>query len=153
MKYYEMLKDPRWQRKRLEVMKRSDFTCERCGCKDKTLNVHHLYYEKTKKPWEYDTNILRCLCEKCHKESSEEEHELIKWIYQLPHGNEIFNCIFSCVLVAINDNEFEQNFFRIIASAADMGNRYERDAVESWNRTRDEINELKEKIIKLGGKV
>lgn len=68
MKYEELLKDPRWQRKRLEIMQRDNFTCQKCGCNDKPLNVHHLYYNKNKKPWEYDNSSLITLCEDCHRE-------------------------------------------------------------------------------------
>jgi len=53
MTYSEKLKDPRWQRKRLEVMQRDDFTCRNCGAKDKTLHIHHVRYLKGFEPWEY----------------------------------------------------------------------------------------------------
>jgi len=29
--YADKLKDPRWQRKRLEILQREDFNCEACG--------------------------------------------------------------------------------------------------------------------------
>lgn len=64
--YYEKLKDPRWQRKRLEVMQRDDFACTRCGAKDETLNVHHWFYAKSGNPWDAKTNHLDTLCEDCH---------------------------------------------------------------------------------------
>jgi 5-methylcytosine-specific restriction endonuclease McrA len=65
--YGEKLKDPRWQRKRLEVMHRADFTCEKCGDPFNTLNVHHVKYRKDAEPWEYSSAELICLCETCHK--------------------------------------------------------------------------------------
>lgn len=64
--YWELLKDPRWQRMRLEVMQRANFQCESCGRGNVTLHVHHTYYEKGHKPWEYDNAALRVLCEECH---------------------------------------------------------------------------------------
>jgi hypothetical protein len=69
--YWEKLKDPRWQRKRLEVMERADFSCECCGSKEKTLNVHHKIYRKGADPWEYDETELECLCEGCHASNHE----------------------------------------------------------------------------------
>lgn len=66
--YSEMLKDPRWQRRRLEILQRSDFTCEWCDAKDKTLHVHHTTYIKGHKPWDYGDDLLLSLCEDCHKE-------------------------------------------------------------------------------------
>ena len=69
--YYELLKDPRWQKKRLEVMERAGFECEECENNEVTLNVHHTYYEKGKMPWEYPTESLQCLCEECHKRTKQ----------------------------------------------------------------------------------
>mgnify|MGYP000949982809 CR=1 len=65
--YSEKLKDPRWQKRRLEIMNRDDFTCRKCGDKTKTLNVHHLSYIKGRDPWDYRDDILVTLCEDCHK--------------------------------------------------------------------------------------
>ena len=62
-------KDPRWQKKRLEIMERDEFKCRSCGSTDKTLNVHHAYYDKGKMPWEYDEEVLITWCEGCHKEN------------------------------------------------------------------------------------
>ena len=65
--YSELLKDPRWQKRRLEILNRDNWTCQICGAKDKMLHVHHTCYEKGKKPWEYPDKILITLCEECHK--------------------------------------------------------------------------------------
>lgn len=65
--YWEKLKDPRWQKKRLEIMERDKFTCQHCRSKENTLNVDHRIYEKGKEPWEYENHKLVTLCEKCHK--------------------------------------------------------------------------------------
>jgi hypothetical protein len=69
--YYELLRDPRWQRKRLEIMKDAHFSCLGCGSTTKTLNIHHSYYEKGMMPWEYPDSSLRCLCEDCHKNAQD----------------------------------------------------------------------------------
>lgn len=65
-KYSELLKNPKWQKVRLEVMNRDNWKCTRCKKTDKTLNVHHTEYHKGKKPWEYDIKFLVTLCENCH---------------------------------------------------------------------------------------
>lgn len=65
--YWDMLRHPAWQEMRLRVMDRAGFRCEECGDKDTTLNVHHSYYTKGAKPWEYPAESLKCLCEKCHE--------------------------------------------------------------------------------------
>ncbi len=65
--YYELLKHPKWQRKRLEILQRASFECEDCGSTEATLNVHHSYYEKGLAPWEYPDESLHCVCDDCHK--------------------------------------------------------------------------------------
>ena len=65
--YGESLKDPRWQKKRFDILNRDNWTCQICGSKEKTLHVHHLCYDKNKNPWEYDEMSLITLCEGCHK--------------------------------------------------------------------------------------
>uniref|UniRef100_A0A6H2A2N3 Putative HNH endonuclease n=1 Tax=viral metagenome TaxID=1070528 RepID=A0A6H2A2N3_9ZZZZ len=67
--YSEKLKDPKWQKKRLEIFQRDNWQCKNCGSKEKTLNVHHCWYYYGKKdPWEYDDKSLVTLCENCHKD-------------------------------------------------------------------------------------
>ena len=72
--YAEKLKDPRWQRKSLEIMERDNFKCRHCGTHEKTLHVHHRIYSKGKSPWEYGNHLLVSLCEDCHKIA--EDHKL-----------------------------------------------------------------------------
>jgi hypothetical protein len=76
--YSEKLKDPRWQRKRLEIMERDTFTCVICGDDKSTLNVHHTYYGKGKLPWDYDIKHLITLCEPCHKQTEIMREEILK---------------------------------------------------------------------------
>lgn len=64
--YPDKLKDPRWQRKRLEIFQRDDWTCLSCMRKDKTLHVHHILYIAGLEPWEYDNHLLVTYCEVCH---------------------------------------------------------------------------------------
>lgn len=73
MSYSDLLRDPRWQRLRLEVMEKADFRCVECGDDKTTLNVHHTYYRKGRMPWEYDWETLRCLCEPCHAKQHPEK--------------------------------------------------------------------------------
>tara|TARA_R110000868_G_scaffold377110_1_gene642389 strand:- start:42 stop:581 length:540 start_codon:yes stop_codon:yes gene_type:complete len=61
-------RDPRWQKRRLEIMSNAGFACEECLNKAATLNVHHKFYKKGASPWEYNDSELMCLCEICHHE-------------------------------------------------------------------------------------
>ena len=69
--YADKLRDPRWQKKRLEIMERDGFSCRSCKNKERTLNVHHLKYEKGKEPWEYEESEMVTLCEGCHEQVKE----------------------------------------------------------------------------------
>lgn len=79
--YQQLLKDGRWQRKRLEIMQRDDFRCTKCGTTN-DLNVHHLRYLTGRKPWEYEDADLITLCGRCHKETHE----------QIEQENDYYKC-------------------------------------------------------------
>ncbi len=68
MKYSDKLRDPRWQKMRLEIMGRDTFTCRLCYDSESTLNVHHLFYDRGAEPWDYPEESLITLCESCHEE-------------------------------------------------------------------------------------
>ena len=77
--YSEQLKDPRWQKKRLEVMQSSDFCCEICGDSEKTLHVHHKEYFKGREVWEYENSQLAVICKDCH-DNIHSETDLLKLV-------------------------------------------------------------------------
>lgn len=68
--YQDLLKDPRWQKKRLQVLERDDWRCQCCLDNDKTLHVHHARYVGGN-PWDCPIQYLITLCEKCHKEEED----------------------------------------------------------------------------------
>lgn len=78
MTYSEKLKDPRWQKKRLEVLTRDEWRCRSCGCEDKTLHVHHHHYTRGQ-PWDTPIELLSALCDECHEKRHglEKEAKLI----------------------------------------------------------------------------
>jgi hypothetical protein len=64
--YTEKLKNPKWQRKKTEILMRDDFICRRCGDTESSLHVHHTYYTWGIEPWDYENSSLLTLCETCH---------------------------------------------------------------------------------------
>jgi len=66
MAYSDSLRDPRWQKKRLEILSRDSFMCKCCGSTTKTLHVHHFKYSKGHQPWEYENENFITFCEDCH---------------------------------------------------------------------------------------
>jgi 5-methylcytosine-specific restriction endonuclease McrA len=70
--YSRKLKDPRWQKRRLQVLEAAKWACATCGATDKTLHVHHKFYTPCTEPWDYPDEALCALCEDCHQHA---EHE------------------------------------------------------------------------------
>ena len=85
-KYSELLKDPRWQKKRLQVLEQDNFQCQFCGDTKTTLHVHHFTYKGN--PWDAADDSLCTICEDCHwiehhkKNLSKIELGLLEHIHQ-----------------------------------------------------------------------
>lgn len=95
--------DPRWQKKRLEILERDEFSCQHCGDKDSTLHVHHTSYaknlwdnEENNTPWGYPSIILITLCDKCHNS----EHDLWK-IHNYMYSSEGEGLYYYCGVVGL----------------------------------------------------
>jgi hypothetical protein len=69
--YSEKLKDPRWQKMRLQILERDEWCCQRCFESEKTLHVHHLRYIPGRDPWDYGQDLLITLCMECHENEKE----------------------------------------------------------------------------------
>lgn len=64
--FWDQYKDPRWQKKRLEIFTRDKWTCCWCCATDRPLQVHHLLYKRDARPWDYPDCFLETLCADCH---------------------------------------------------------------------------------------
>jgi 5-methylcytosine-specific restriction endonuclease McrA len=67
MEYSEKLRDPRWQRKRLQIFERDQWACRCCRDTGTTLHCHHLKYIPNREPWDYPDKDFLTLCEPCHE--------------------------------------------------------------------------------------
>jgi hypothetical protein len=105
--YFEKLRDPRWQKMRLEVMQNKEFCCEICGDSKSTLNVHHKVYFKDRNPWEYLPQQLACLCESCHEQDHKRIDPLKFFGSMLPlDGPRSRDCV-SLVIAGILDFDYK----------------------------------------------
>jgi len=100
MTYSEKLKDPRWQKKRLEIMQAAGFACEDCNRKDQELQIHHCAYIRALQPWEYGVDLLMCLCAGCHKHRQDRD--------------EAFRVALGRILRFVKRDNYEQEAWRII---------------------------------------
>jgi 5-methylcytosine-specific restriction endonuclease McrA len=80
--YIDKLKDPRWQKKRLEIMANDNWACTLCGDTASELMVHHKDYISNTNPWDYPDNLLTTLCSTCHQK---ETYDRAKTEQQLLH--------------------------------------------------------------------
>lgn len=66
--YEQQLLQPEWKAKRLEILRRDNFTCSECGitADESLLHVHHRYYLPDHLAWQYDDIVLITLCEEHH---------------------------------------------------------------------------------------
>jgi hypothetical protein len=123
MTYSEKLKDPRWQKRRLEVMDRDKFTCRKCNEATKTLNVHHRYYRKGAAPWEYPIEALITLCEPCHKEVEARIAFMNENIHRQESTQQIF---FRLLCAELGEGPYQNGCFPwLIDSIADFLDIYE----------------------------
>ena len=80
--FQRQLSDPRWQKKRLQILERDEWTCKRCGDTETTLTVHHKSYRmdggKFVDYWDYEDKELITLCEYCHSDEEAQLQQLKK---------------------------------------------------------------------------
>lgn len=125
--YTELLRKPEWQKKRLEIFNRDNFTCQLCGCQDSELQVHHRVYRKGAKPWEYDNSELITLCNRCHESETEEKsqhYETFKNICNLARetglSEQFIEALFSRVLSAVALFSHKEDDYGIYGGEEDM---------------------------------
>ena len=68
-----------WQNKRKVILKRDKNKCKRCG-RTTNLQVHHKYYKKGRKVWNYPNRALITLCKTCHENEHKKKHNFY-WFY------------------------------------------------------------------------
>lgn len=66
MNYRQQLLEDKWDALRQKRMDLDWYMCQRC-MSGKHLQVHHRYYIKDAKAWEYPLQALTTLCDRCHK--------------------------------------------------------------------------------------
>ena len=109
MEFWEQYKRPEWQRRRTEILTRDDWTCQDCGSKEEQLHVHHRFYEKGRKVWEYEDDELVTLCKYCHREISTEINEIRITIGELQsHELMMFRGVIHGFLKWFDSSKFER---------------------------------------------
>lgn len=117
--YSKKLLDPRWQKKRLEVLDRDNFQCQFCTTKTETLHVHHRKYFHGRDPWDIDSKWLVTLCSGCHElESKQQQRELIDVFLKAIKVRSLSNVSLSLLIhgIEIGNSEIQQEkLFEVLA--------------------------------------
>lgn len=69
--YLKKLRDPRWQKIRLQIFNRDGWKCRECGESGLELQIHHCKYFKD--PWDCPTIYLLSVCGGCHQKRQNQE--------------------------------------------------------------------------------
>lgn len=111
MNYSDQLKSPKWQKKRLEILKRDKFMCKLCGDDETELHVHHLEYNGM--IWEVPNDKLITYCKHCHevieRYKKEYENEIVKFIYKDNHWNNKHIILFIGTDVKLSMEIYDKN--------------------------------------------
>lgn len=105
--YSEKLRSPKWQKRRLEILSRDNFTCKLCGDEETELHIHHEKY--VGEPWEAPVEFLKTACKDCHSIShilSKEGITIVKCIKVKSASEDIMNLI-------CNDDQGNTYFFQL----------------------------------------
>ncbi len=123
--YADKLKDPRWQKKRLEIMERDGWQCQCCMSRKKPLTVHHRFYLEGVDPWAYTDRCYVTLCEDCHNEFHRVYEDMPNEKYVCrknePNGNKQITLTDAFLFKSYVDSVIKQqgyNGFRGLAQAA-----------------------------------
>ncbi len=90
--YTKKFLNPKWQKKRLEILERDGFICQRCYDDKSTLHVHHMYYVSGRDPWDYPAGSLVTLCDSCHSEEHSGNRSEIDNISRAFENIRFFEC-------------------------------------------------------------
>jgi hypothetical protein len=121
--YSDLLKDPKWQKKRLEIFQRDNFICQKCNDNGDTLHVHHKKYLKNTDPWDYPDELLITLCGLCHTfaEDKKQDFDLLQIISYRDEENilKIFKYPGKKIMIAGDSNS---NYFPLFLDKESVNN-------------------------------
>ena len=76
MRYSDKLNDPRWLKRKSEIVTRDDFKCQFWHKHHGPFSVHHKYYEYGRDPWDYPDEALITVCQKCHDKLNDRSEDM-----------------------------------------------------------------------------
>jgi hypothetical protein len=110
MSYQKKLQNPKWQKKRLEILQRDDFKCQSCGADNEELHVHHKWYEYGKDIWDYENECFQTLCHLCHNEIELHLKEILVDIVMDLRKSVIIQPDYTCILNLLNSISYKSEY-------------------------------------------
>lgn len=130
--YKGKLSDDRWITFSNAVKEQRDHFCECCRQKKPILNVHHVWYDWDKEPWEYNDDAVVVLCTQCHHELHVELQKFRRFVFRHlnPQTFRVFN---GACLVGLQhyDGLILMHAFAELVSTPNMLMRY----ADAWGAT------------------
>jgi len=92
-KYGEKLNTDEWRSFSSGIRRRQGNFCNSCKRADIVLNVHHIFYESDREPWEYDDDEVIVLCAQCHHQIHEQLKKFRKFVFgkMTPQAFQVLN--------------------------------------------------------------
>lgn len=116
-----MLESPLWQKKRLFIFERDNWTCCCCGEKTKSLHIHHWQYGSA--PWEVDDDMLITVCKDCHlfitKNKTASLEETLQLINLQRKGIKLNNIENTLMALAIKNDDDLKKYINYISERYD----------------------------------
>lgn len=97
--YGSKLGTPEWREFSRAIRKDRNF-CECCKMGDRGTQVHHLFYDFEREPWEYSGDEVVVLCSSCHKELHERLQDFRKYVFKFLNPN-LFKILNGCLAVGL----------------------------------------------------
>jgi len=138
MKYSDKLKDPRWQKKRLSILERDDWTCQYCEDNESTLHVHHLNYA-TEDPWDEENNNLVTICESCHKKEHKHRERYEKELLYLLKNKlySAYDLEILCEGLRIEQIGYKRNLISAVIGQIRVSPKFQNTVVELFRNYRE----------------
>lgn len=86
--FFKQYQTKEWYEISKRIKARDKNTCQMCGCNDKPLSVHHLFYAPNGSIFDVPDSALITLCEDCHNEQKEYREDTLSLL-------DSFRCLFT----------------------------------------------------------
>lgn len=74
-------RDEQWIIFARKIRRDAGNACEQCRRSDVTTQVHHKYYVKGRRAWQYQRNEVTLLCVSCHEQMHEQLQQFRKYVF------------------------------------------------------------------------